>query len=80
MRFTTDFFEYLRYSVAKEIDYNHHTSDGNGEFVIKSKRTKIIGASIKKQDKTDRIPVSTDMRKSFSIKKDDVSDFKRSFK
>lgn len=44
MRFSTDFLEYLRFSVAKKITYNHE--QGNGEFVIKARRTKIMGASI----------------------------------
>ena len=54
MRFSTDFLEYLRYSVAKDISYKHSLG-GNGEFVVNSKRTKIKGSSIKKVDITDRI-------------------------
>ena len=56
MRFMTDFLEYLRFSVAKEIKYNH--KQGSGEFIITSRRTKIMGASITQEDVVDYIPVS----------------------
>ena len=52
----TDFLEYLRFSVAEEIKYNH--KQGSGEFVIKARKTKIMGASITQEDAVDHIPVT----------------------
>ena len=53
MRFTTDFFEYLRYSVAKEIAYDHDYDNGNGRFVVTSMKNKISGSSIRKEQVVD---------------------------
>lgn len=39
MRFTTEFLDFLRFSVADTIYYDHDGGDGHGEFTVKSKRT-----------------------------------------
>lgn len=68
MRFNTDFLEYLRFSVASKITYNLNEENGNGQFVVNSKRTKIEGSSIKKVDIEDKIAVSKKMMQKKSKK------------
>ena len=69
MRFSTDFLEYLRYSVATDLKYHHTKGDDQGEFEVNSKRTSYQGNSVKKMDVNECIKVSKELRRTQKAKK-----------
>ena len=59
MRFTTDFLEFLRFSVADTIMYDHCGGDGHGQFIVKSKISDMMkSAESKDQFSTTRLSIS----------------------
>lgn len=84
MRFSTDFLEYLRHSVADTIHYQHDGGDGNGIFCVHGKnfkKAKIVGTKKEYPEFDDKIKISEKLRKKHShcVKEEEINDFKKQF-